>query len=79
MIKELHMEYTEFLRQMERILEMEENSLNGTEALRDLPGWDSLAVLGLQAWVDASFSSPLDIPALASATTLEDVWRLIAK
>lgn len=73
------MEYTEFLRQMERILEMEENSLNGTEALRDLSGWDSLAVLGLQAWVDATFSSPLDVPALTTATTLEDVWRLISK
>ena len=73
------MEYTEFLRQMERILEMEENSLNGTEALRDLSGWDSLAVLGLQAWVDATFSSPLDGPALTTAATLEDVWRLISK
>ena len=73
------MEYTEFLRQMERILEMEENSLDGTEALRDLSSWDSLAVLGLQAWVDASFDSPLDVPALASATTLEDVWGIITK
>ena len=73
------MEYTEFLRQMEQILEMEENSLHGTEALRDLPGWDSLAVLGLAAWVDASFSSPLNVPDLVSATTLKDVWRIISK
>ena len=71
------MGYSDFLRQMEKIMEMDQNSLTGTEILKDLPAWDSLAVLGLQAWVDASFHKPLDVPALTSAVTLEDVWRII--
>lgn len=71
------MDYNDFLRQMENILEMEENSLNGTESLKDLSSWDSLAVLGLQAWVDTTFHKSLDVPALASAITIEDVWRII--
>lgn len=71
------MEYNSFLRQMEQILEMDPNSLNGLENLKDLEAWDSLAVLGLQAWVDATFGKSLDVPALTSAVTLEDVWRIV--
>ena len=71
------MEYNEFLRQMETILEMEQNSLNGTENLKELPAWDSLAVLGLQAWVDATLPKPLNVPALLSAKTVKDVWRIV--
>ena len=71
------MEYSNFLREMEKIMEMESNSLKGTEVLKDMPGWDSLAVLGLQAWVDASFHKSLDVSALTSAVTLEDVWRIV--
>lgn len=73
------MNYVAFLNQMEVIMEMSPDTLNGSEKLASLEGWDSLAVLGLQVWVDSTLKRPLDVPALISAVTLEDVWKIITK
>ena len=45
----------EFLRKVESITEVEAGTLDGSEVLRDLDGWDSLAVMSALAMLDKHF------------------------
>lgn len=43
-----------FLNQLEDILEIERNSLTGSEPLSKFDGWDSLAIIQLIAMLDSN-------------------------
>ena len=66
-----------FLRKFEAIVEMAPGSLNGDELLEAVQGWDSLAVLGIQALADSEFQTPFDVAALEHLKTVADIYTLL--
>ena len=53
------MQRKEFLQLLEEILELDEDTLTGSENLPDLPNWSSLTLIGLIAMVDEEFGITL--------------------
>lgn len=66
----------EFIRQIEQVLSLEPLALTGTESLRTIEQWDSLAVLGYMALVDQRFGITLDPERVARCKTVEDLFAL---
>jgi len=62
--------------EIELILEMPENSIDGTESLADFEGWDSLAVISFLAMADAKFETILSATQLANCRTVGDLTSL---
>ena len=71
------MKTTGFLRLLEGVLELPEDSLHGPELLEDIPEWDSLAVISFIALVDEHFELPVDGEALANAKTVDDLVAIV--
>jgi len=69
------MEKSEFFGLIEEMLELEPKSIHGGTSFRDLPGWDSMAVLNFIALVDEQFNLPVNPKDLASCTTIADLTR----
>jgi acyl carrier protein len=63
----------EFRAELEEILELAPGSLTGTEALADLVGWDSMALLGVIALADQKLGTVLSAATLMECTTLEEL------
>lgn len=66
----------EFYSELESMMEMEVGTINGDEALADLPGWDSMAVLSFIAMVDSKLEEVVSPKTLASARTVGDLINL---
>ncbi len=73
------MNKVEFLNGLEEIMELDENSLAGTENLKDLEVWDSLAVLGFIAMIDNNFGLTLDVKKIMDCVSVEDLISLVSK
>jgi acyl carrier protein len=67
------------LRLLEETLEMPPHALTGTEALRDLGGWDSLSTLAFVAAVDSKFGTPLPGKRVAQCRTVADLLGLVSE
>lgn len=67
----------EFLREMDEMLELEPGTLKGPEALADLDGWDSLAVISFIALTDEKLDTVIDGESLAKAATVDDLLGLL--
>lgn len=68
---------TDFLRCIDDILELAPGTLTGTEALEDLEGWDSLAVISFIAMVDERFGIVVEGEKLAAARRVSDLLGLV--
>ncbi|MFC1453930.1 acyl carrier protein [Verrucomicrobiota bacterium] len=67
----------EFLTHLEDILEADAGSVTGDEALTDLAGWDSLAVMAFIAMVDEKFDVVLSASKLAGSKNVGDLIALL--
>jgi len=67
----------EFLRQLEDIMELDANTLQGGETLKDLDSWDSLASLSFIAFADERFNLSVSGNQVASAKTVDDLAALL--
>ncbi len=66
----------EFYERLENILELEPESIKGTESLNDLEGWDSLAKLSFIAMGDSELGTVVSAKALLACKTVADLMRL---
>jgi acyl carrier protein len=71
------MNRSEFIRQIEDILEIDENTLTGAEPLENYEGWDSLGLLSVIAMADEQFDIVLEGEALQNVKTTDDLVRLV--
>ena len=67
----------DFLRRLEDILETDEGSIKSEDALTNLKGWDSLAILVFMSMVDEEFGVTLSPQNLARSRTVEDLMHLL--
>jgi acyl carrier protein len=70
-------ETIEFLRQMEEVLEMDENTLIMDTILDESTGWDSLSMLAFIAMIDDSYETTLEVEDLKSCETVGDLANLV--
>jgi acyl carrier protein len=71
------MKLTEFLVQLDGVIESPPGTLKGNEKLADLPAWDSLAVLSFIAMVDEKFKVQLSGKDIAGCATVNDLAQLL--
>jgi acyl carrier protein len=71
------MKTTDFLKLLDDALDLPQGTLIGTEALSDIPEWDSLAVISFIALVDEQFNIILEGEKLAEAKTVADLLALL--
>jgi acyl carrier protein len=67
----------DFLREMDELLELDPGTLTGREALADLAGWDSLAVISFIALTDEKLDTVIDGESLAKAATVQNLLDLL--
>lgn len=70
------MERREFLARIEQIIDAESGSLTGSEVLKDLGGWDSLATVQFQAFLDEDFHVAVSPERIDHCKTIEDLMSL---
>ena len=63
----------QFYSELENLLEMDAGTIKGDEALLDLPGWDSMALLSFIAMVDSKLSLILSAGKLATCKSVPDL------
>jgi acyl carrier protein len=71
------MKRQEFIKLLESILEMDPGTITGTEAMADLDGWDSLAVVTFIAMVDENFGITLSPKKIADSQSIPDLVALL--
>ncbi|MGA2865738.1 MAG: phosphopantetheine-binding protein [Verrucomicrobiota bacterium] len=67
---------SEFYSELESLLEQEPGSIQGTESLADLGGWDSMAVLSFIAFADSKLGEAVAPAALAACRSVQDLVNL---
>jgi acyl carrier protein len=73
------MDKTEFLKEMEILLETEPGTLTGRENLDQLADWNSLAIISFIAFADDRLGVMLSPKAILSCKTSDDLFDLAAK
>ncbi|MCP4369641.1 MAG: acyl carrier protein [Deltaproteobacteria bacterium] len=76
--KGIAMHINEFMDELKETLEFEDDLFLATN-LKQVEGYDSLAVLGIIALIDEKFGKTLTAPQLASITTIQSLVELIGK
>ena len=71
------MEKKEFLLLLDEIVEAEPGTINESDFLSDIDGWDSMAVMGLIAAVDELFGLSLVPEKIAQSKTVTDIVALL--
>lgn len=70
--------HSEFLSEMENILDMPGGSITGTEVLKDCAAWDSLAILAFSVFVSERLGgSNIPTPLITGARTVDDLYALL--
>lgn len=77
--KETRMTKNEFLREIETVIEADPGTLKGDEALSQVPGWDSMAVMAFIAMVDKKMGVILSPQKLAGCRSVPDLIDLLQK
>jgi acyl carrier protein len=67
----------EFLEGFSETLQHPKADLTGSEALRDIPEWDSLAVVSLMAWVDEKCGVTISPDAIRKAASVNDLFEAV--
>lgn len=68
---------SQFLREIEEILELDEGKLLGDEKLTNLEDWNSLAVVSFIAMVDEKVNLTLNARKIQDCTTVRDLMSLL--
>lgn len=68
-----------FLNELEEILELDPNTLQGDETLLDIEQWDSLAFLSVIALADQKFDLVIPGDQLESIKTIPDLIDLMGE
>ncbi|MDB4986304.1 MAG: hypothetical protein JWN04_1482 [Myxococcaceae bacterium] len=71
------MKKSEFLNLLDELIEAKPGTIHGDETLKDLEGWDSLALVGFIAVVDQHFRVPLSAAKLQSCVSVSDLIKLL--
>ena len=71
------MKKSEFLRLLEEMLELDPGTLKGSETLKEVGKWDSVAVMGFIGLVDEHFEIALAAKRLAECKTVDDLAGLV--
>ena len=66
-----------FLLLLDELIEAQPGTLNGTESLQQVAGWDSVVVLGFMALVDQQFSVAVSPMQLVECKTVNDLVALV--
>ena len=66
-----------FLNLLDELIEVKPGTIKGNEALADIEGWDSLAVVGFIAIVDQNFGVTLSATNLKGCKTVPDLITLL--
>lgn len=67
----------QFLRLIDELIEAPPGTLNGSEIVRDIEGWDSLKLVELIALLDERFNIPLSAEQLVKCKTVNDMIKLL--
>jgi acyl carrier protein len=70
------MSKAEFLTKLDEMLALTPGTLKGPEKLKELPEWDSLAVMFFISLVDEKFSTVLNAEKVAACRTIDDLVAL---
>jgi acyl carrier protein len=65
-----------FLAQMDELLELPAGTLKGSEPLKSLEAWDSIAVLSFIAMVDEHYGRTVAPKDIVACTTVDDLAAL---
>ena len=68
---------TEFLGELDGLLNLPKGKLTGDESLASLSEWDSLAVVSYLALVDEKFKMPLEIKVIEGCKTVNDLVDMV--
>lgn len=68
----------EFYAAIDEILEFSPGTLKGTEDLKSLSSWDSLAVMSFIAMLDGSLGATVPASRIASCATVGDLADLVS-
>ena len=68
----------QFLNSLEEILELDDNTLKGDEALIEIEQWDSLAFLSVIAMADENFDIVIEGDKLEGIKSVNDLVALVA-
>ena len=63
-----------FLRALEEVLQLPSDTFTGGEVLRELPCWDSLAIVEFMAFADERYSITMDPKQITSCATIHDLF-----
>jgi acyl carrier protein len=73
------MKKSEFLALIDDILEEPAGTVRPDQVLKDLPAWDSLAMVSFIAVVNGQFGLTLQAEKLTKAESVEDLLALVGK
>jgi acyl carrier protein len=73
------MKRAEFYRLLDNVVEAAPGTITGTEALAEIRGWDSLAILGFMAAVDRHFGIKISAVQVTNARTVADLTQIVAQ
>lgn len=68
----------EFHRLLETEIGLSPGTIQGQELLKDIPKWDSLAVLSFIALVDTQFRTQVSVDDITACKSIADLERLLA-
>ena len=68
---------SEFYRALEEIVEAQSGTIHGDEALKDLEGWSSLAVITFIAMADEKLGASVSARQMAGCKTVPDLIGLL--
>ena len=66
----------EFYSEFELLLEQEPGTIQGTESLTDLSGWDSMALLSFIAFADTTLGETVSPSSLAACRNIQDLVNM---
>ncbi len=69
----------DFLLLLDDLLELDPGTLQGSEELDSLDGWDSLAVVSFLAMVDQHLGAAVPPKAIQESETIEDLVSLVSR
>jgi acyl carrier protein len=67
---------TEFFHELEEVVGVSKNSIQGNEFLKDINGWDSMATVGFLAMADEKLDTLVEPANLATCKTVSDLIAL---
>ena len=70
---------SEFYLKLDEMLDLPPGTLKGNEALEEVEGWDSVAVITFIAMADSEFGAMLPPKEIAACRSVSDLLDLVAR